>query len=208
MSPETTAVLLIGYQNDYFAPDGVLRSALEDGHGVDGVRERTSMLLDGLHDLPTMIVSTPIAFTSDYRELVDPVGILALVKSAGAFKRGTEGGATITDLAERGSRILEVPGKRGLNAFPNTALEHELRARGVTDVVIAGVVTSICVDSTARSAHDKGFTVHVLSDCTAGRTRFEQDFYCREVFPLYATVMTSVELLEELAGSKAALTPG
>ena len=74
MSPETTAVLLIGYQNDYFAPDGVLRSALEDGHGVDGVRERTSMLLDGLHDLPTMIVSTPIAFTSDYRELVDPVG--------------------------------------------------------------------------------------------------------------------------------------
>ena len=101
-----------------------------------------------------------------------------------------------------------MPGKRGLNAFSNTALEHELRARGVTDVVIAGVVTSICVDSTARSAHDKGFTVHVLSDCTAGRTRFEQDFYCREVFPLYATVMTSVELLEELAGSKAALTPG
>jgi hypothetical protein len=41
--------------------------------------------------------------------------------------------------------------------------------------------------------------VHVLSDCTAGRTQYEQDFYCSEVFPLYANVITSQALIESLA---------
>ena len=106
-----------------------------------------------------------------------------------------------------GDRIVEIPGKRGLNAFSNTDLEAELRDRGVTQVVIAGVVTSICIDSTARAAQECGFSVHVLSDCTAGRTRFEQDFYCREVFPLYASVTTSVELLARLSAPNYNLDP-
>jgi nicotinamidase-related amidase len=205
MSPETTAIILVGYQNDYFAPDGVLRGAIEDGRGPDSVRTSTNALLDGLGSLPVTVISTPILFTEDYGELVDPVGILEVVKNARAFRLGTEGGATISDLTDRGDRVVEIPGKRGLNAFSNTDLEHELTIRGIRDVVLAGVITSICIDSTARAAHDKGFAVHVLSDCTAGRTRFEQDFFCREVFPLYASVRTSVELLAELRASREAL---
>jgi nicotinamidase-related amidase len=97
-----------------------------------------------------------------------------------------------------GARILQVPGKRGLNAFSSTRLDEVLKDRGITEVILAGVVTSICIDSTGRAAHERGYGVTVLSDCTAGRTRFEQDFYCREVFPLYARVRTSDEVAAEL----------
>ena len=65
-------------------------------------------------------------------------------------------------------------------------------------MVLAGVVTAICIDSTARSAFELGYQVSVLSDCTAGRSNYEQEFYCDEVFPLYAQVMTHSDLLEQL----------
>jgi len=61
----------------------------------------------------------------------------------------------------------------------------------VSEIVLAGTVTSICIDSTARSAVDLGFDVTILSDCTSSRTPFEQTFYCEEVFPLYARVISS-----------------
>ena len=62
--------------------------------------------------------------------------------------------------------------------------------------MIAGVVTSICIDSTGRAAHERGYRVSILKDCTAGRTSFEQNFYCENIFPLYASVIESKELLQ------------
>ena len=91
-----------------------------------------------------------------------------------------------------------MPGKRGLNAFSNTDLDNLFQQHGITNVAIAGVVTSICVDSTGRSAFERGYKVSILSDCTSGRTTFEQDFYCENVFPLYAEVLNHKQLIERL----------
>jgi nicotinamidase-related amidase len=126
------------------------------------------------------------------------VGILKTIKEVGAFKAGTKGSETIPELQRFGDRIIEIPGKRGLNAFSNTDLDRLLRDRGITDVVLAGTVTSICIDSTGRSAHERGFKVYILSDCTSARTNFEQDFYCEQIFPLYADVINHWELLKRL----------
>ena len=87
-----------------------------------------------------------------------------------------------------------MPGKTGLNAFSNTDVERLLKQKGIERVVIAGVVTSACIDSSARSASEKGFDVVVLSDCTAGRNNFEQEFYCNDIFPRFAHVKSSKEL--------------
>jgi nicotinamidase-related amidase len=123
------------------------------------------------------------------------VGILKAIKEVEAFKKGTKGAETVPELLEFGDQILEVPGKRGLNAFSNTQLNDILLEKGVTDVVLAGAVTLICIDSTGRAAFENGYAVHVLSDCTAGRTSVEQSFYCETIFPLYAEVIDSTILL-------------
>ena len=95
-------------------------------------------------------------------------------------------------------RIVTVPGKRGLNAFSNTDLDDLLERKGVTHVVLAGAVTSICIDSTGRAAHERGYGVTILSDCTAGRTNYEQEFYCDNIFPLYAETLTTDDFLARL----------
>ncbi|QSJ16873.1 cysteine hydrolase [Nostoc sp. UHCC 0702] len=193
-----TALILIGYQNDYFSPNGILYRVIEESSKVTNVISNTVHLLEHLASTPTLIITTPIFFTPNYEELIEPIGILKTIKESNAFQIGTPGSQTIEALHYFQNRILEVPGKRGFNAFINTNLDGILKEHRITDVVIAGAVTSICIDSTGRSAHEKGYHVTILSDCTSARTVFEQDFYCKNIFPLYADVMPHTELLSRL----------
>jgi len=198
MKAQSTAVILIGYQNDYFAPDGILHAVIEESARATRVLANTVDLLERLRPTPVLVVSTPILFTPDYGEIPEPVGILKTIREVGAFQAGTSGAQTIPEIRRFGERILEVPGKRGLNAFSNTGLHPLLQERKITDVVLAGVVTSICIDSTGRSAFEQGYRVAVLKDCTSGRTVTEQAFYCEKIFPLYAEVVDHPELLRRL----------
>lgn len=198
MDPKRTALILIGYQNDYFSPQGVLYSVIEEPGRLARTLECTLTVMDGLAPTAALMVTTPIRFTPDYAELVDPVGILRAIRELGAFKAGASGADTLPELRRYGDRLLEVPGKRGLNAFSNTQLDEILQERGIHDVVLAGVVASICIDSTGRAALEKGYKVTVLSDCISGRTPFEEAFYREQIYPLYAQVLTSSELLTGL----------
>ena len=195
MSLEKTAFIFIGYQNDYFAQDGVLRAVIEDTDRNRHILENTLNLLESLKEQPVTLIQTPIVFTDDYSELNNPVGILKAVKEANAFRLGTPGGDILDSFKAYGERILTVHGKRGLNAFSNTTLEKTLESKGIKHVVLAGAVTSICIDSTGRAAHDRGYSVTILSDCTASRTPMEQEFYCENIFPLYAEVVDSKNIL-------------
>ncbi|MGB3790719.1 MAG: cysteine hydrolase family protein [Phormidesmis sp.] len=198
MNPRNTALLLIGFQNDYFSPEGILHGVIEASAKAVKTVENITYLVQELAKTPVSIIATPIFFTTDYTELVEPVGILKTIKEVGAFKEGTIGSRTIEELVPFQDDILEIPGKRGFNAFINTDLDEVLRQREITHLVIAGAVTSICIDSTGRSAHEKGYKVSVLSDCTSARTTFEQSFYLEDVFPLYAEILTADELLAAL----------
>lgn len=198
MTTDDTAIILIGYQNDYFATEGVLNAVVEETTRTGRVLENTTELLEKLRDTSTLIVSTPICFTENYSELIEPVGILKIIRDVGAFKEGTIGSEAIDQIKTFGDRVLSVPGKRGLNAFSNTSLHETLTERGIKNIVLAGAVTSICIDTTGRDAYERGYKVVVLSDCTSGRTITEQDFYCDQIFPIYGQVMDHQELLAQL----------
>lgn len=199
MNPKDTALLLIGFQNDYFSPDGILNSVIEASAKAVKTVENTTHLLEQLTQTPITIISTPIFFTQNYEELIEPVGILKTIKDVGAFQKDQPGSETIEALRPFRESILEVPGKRGFNAFINTNLAQVLQEKEIKNLVIAGSVTSICIDSTGRSAHEQGYKVSILSDCTSARTTFEQQFYIEDVFPLYAQTLTAKELLEQLS---------
>ncbi len=136
MDPATTALVLLGFQRDFFAADGLLHEVIDDVG--DEVLTRTLALLTGLAGSPVLLVSTPIVFTPSYEELVDPVGVLRLIQERRAFQSGEPGAETLPELAPFEHVIVELPGKRGLDAFTDTELDALLRSRGVNDVVLAG----------------------------------------------------------------------
>lgn len=198
MDANQTALVLVGYQNDYFAQDGILRGVVEEPGRVDEVLRSTLALIEALRGTPATIVSTPIVLTADYRAMADPVGILSTIKQSGAFQAGTPGAATIPELLALGDRIDYVEGKVGFNAFADTRLHDLLVSRGIRNVLVCGMVTSLCIDSTGRAAYERGYTVTIVSDCTSGRSHTEHDFYCRNIFPLYGRAADSHTLIGEL----------
>lgn len=201
IDPTSTALLLIGYQKDYFDPEGVLFSVVEESNRVSGTLSNTLSLIDAFKDTGMMMVNTPIVFSELYHELEKPIGILKMIRDFEAFKIGTPGAETIPEITNYGDRIMVVPGKRSFNAFHHTELESTLRERGVNRILIAGCVTSLCVNATALHAFEAGFEVTILSDCTSSRTPVEQDFFCENVFPLFAEVTTSEALLGDVGAA-------
>ncbi len=199
MNPNTTAVILVGYQNDYFAANGILRGVVEEPHRVDSVLANTLAFLRAMAPTPMTLIATPIVLEPDYRALANSVGILDTIKSSGAFKAGTTGAENIPELAAFGDRITYVKGKVGFNAFSNTELDRVLQDRGIKDVLVAGMVTSLCIDSTGRAAYERGYSVKILSDCTSARTPAEQDFFCQNIFPLYGGVLDHQQAIEQLS---------
>jgi len=198
MNTKNTAFILIGYQNDYFASDGILSSVIEESANTNKCLSNTLNVLDFAKNNKVLSISTPIIFTEGYDELVQPAGILKTIKDVQAFKKGEKGSKVIPEILNYGESILEIPGKRGLNAFSNTKLDSILKHNSIENVIMLGVVSSVCIDSTARSAFERGYNVTIISDCTAGRTIFEQDYYCENIFPIYANVINHKTILKKI----------
>jgi len=198
MHATETALVMIGYQNDYFAKDGILRGVVEEPGRVDEVLDNSLSLVKELLDKGATIVSTPIVLHADYRAMASPGGILHTMKEVGAFAAGTKGAENIAELEPFGDKITYVSGKVGFNAFANTELDSLLRSRNIKNVLICGMVTSLCIDSSGRAAYERGYDVTIVSDCTSGRSATEHEFYCQSVFPLYGAARASDELLAQM----------
>jgi nicotinamidase-related amidase len=81
--------------------------------------------------------------------------------------------------------------QHGLSAFHGTELEPVLRALGTQTVILCGVSTNIAIPGTSLEAVNRGFTVVIPEDCTAGAWPEAHEFQVRHTLPLLATVTTS-----------------
>jgi nicotinamidase-related amidase len=88
--------------------------------------------------------------------------------------------------------------KRTWGAFSHTDLEAHLKRLGVTQIVLAGVATSIGVESTARHAHELGFHVALAVDAMTDLSLEAHDNSVTRIFPRLGENATTHEILELL----------
>jgi nicotinamidase-related amidase len=89
--------------------------------------------------------------------------------------------------------------KRSWGAFATTDLEHQLKARGVTQVVMTGVATSVGVEATARQAYEQGLNVTLAIDAMIDPRPEAHEYSIRNVFPRLGETGTAQEIIDLLA---------
>jgi ureidoacrylate peracid hydrolase len=204
LNPNETALVLIEFQNDFTTEGGIFHGA------VKGVMDSSNMLYNTVETVKAAreaginIVYVPISFTADYHEVTPtPYGIMKGVVHNGAFKKDTWGMKFVDVLApEPGDIIIE--GKRSFCGFASTNLDFVLRSRGIKNVVLAGYLTNCCVESTMRTAYDKGYNVISLTDCCATLSQAEHDNAIKSDFPMFSQPMSHTEFIAVL-GNEASL---
>jgi nicotinamidase-related amidase len=207
MDPKKTAVVMIEFQNDFVKPGGAQHDAVRDVMESTGMLSNSLKLAKEARALGATIMLTPITFAQGYPETSrHPYGILKEIVDTKAFRKGTWGAEIIEELKPLPEDII-IEGKRGLDCFATTNLDFILRGREVQNVVLAGFLTNVCVESTMRSAYERGFNVITLTDCTATTSEEEQRVATTRDFKIFSHTMTHEAFLSGRQAERNSFTP-
>ena len=151
------------------------------------------------------VVTKSASLAAAFRERNLPV---ILVNVAGRALGRTDVGFPKMDLppdwTELTPELGAQPGDRRVTkhcfgAFANTGLDHMLRGQGVTQVFIAGISTSIGVESTARAAYDLGYNVVFVTDAMTDRDAETHRWCVEKIFPRLGETATTDLVKERLS---------
>ncbi|MBI4366934.1 MAG: cysteine hydrolase [Deltaproteobacteria bacterium] len=173
LKPAHTALLVIDMQNDFCASGGLIS---KDGRDVSAAQElgkRLPAFISTARDAGVMVVFIRCVYTTERNFYLSDVWLeMAARKREGGYTRIP----VCRDGAWEGDYYGEVrphPGdvvvtKHRYNAFHNTDLDLILRSNGIRTVALTGVVTNVCVETTAREAFVRDYYVVAVDDgCAA-----------------------------------------
>ena len=170
VGPMNRALLVVDMQNGFCHPEG---SFTRIGMGLEGADDAVRNAAIAVTQARRAAI--PVVFTRHlYRPGRADEG-QALKQNSPALagldglQAGTWDAEVVAELA-CGPQDLTVDKVR-FDAFQWTSLEPLLRGLGVAELIICGVVTNLCVESTVRSAFMRDFPVTLLADCCAAKTR-------------------------------------
>jgi len=103
----------------------------------------------------------------------------------------------VPELAPRPDELVVT--KHYYDGFNGTPLDHALRARGITHLVLAGTMTDICVLATVVGGMNREYRMTVVEDATATLSSEIQHAALDVIRRAYARVLTAKQIAEEMA---------
>ncbi|HUJ97751.1 MAG TPA: isochorismatase family cysteine hydrolase [Stellaceae bacterium] len=171
LDPRRAALLIIDMQRDFLEPGG-FGAAL--GNDVSLLRRAiipTGRVLAAARQAGMLVIHTREGHRPDLSDLPPAkkargklkTGIGDVGPMGRILVQGEPGHDIIPELAPiAGEPVVDKPGK---GAFHATDLDAILRNRGITQLIVCGVTTEVCVNTTVREANDRGYECLVLEDC-------------------------------------------
>ena len=168
VAPTHTALLIVDMQNDYCAPGGAGDRNGRDLSMAQAIVPNVRALIEGARSASIPVLFTKYTVGPGTAGLAGPEILRRGIIFAGVDStiKGTWGHDLIDGLPFNPEQDIVIE-KRRLNSFVGTDLDLILRARGVKTLVLAGVVTQGCVESTVRDAVGHDYYVAVAEDCCA-----------------------------------------
>jgi len=207
--PKTVALLIIDMQRDFVYPGGFGAALGNDTSLLLKAVEPTRKVLAAARQAGILVVHTREGHRPDLSDLFPSKkqrGRLATtIGDKGPMGRILVRGEYGCDIIDElkpidGEPVIDKPGK---GAFYATDLGEVLSARAIRQLIVCGVTTEVCVNTTVREANDRGFDCLVLEDCVASYFPEFQDYALRMIKAqggIFGWVANSAQALPAISG--------
>lgn len=166
------ALMIIDMQRDFLEPGGFGEALGNDVSRLQGIVPTVQRLQTIFRDRGWLVLQTVEGHRPDLTDCPpskrDRGNPTLKIGDPGPMGRililGEPGNQVIPELAPRPNEIvIEKPGK---GAFYNTNLEFLLKTHGISHLIVTGVTTEVCVQTTLREANDRGYDCLLVEDAT------------------------------------------
>ena len=166
-----TAFLIIDMQRDFLEPGGFGETLGNDVSRLAATVEPCRAVLDAARRRGLLVIHTREGHRPDLSDAppakVERGAPSRRIGAPGPMGRILIRGEPGHDIVQAlypvaGEPVIDKPGK---GAFYQTELELMLRNRGIESLLVCGVTTEVCVNTTVREANDRGYRCVVLADC-------------------------------------------
>ncbi len=201
LSQSKCALVVVDMQNDYCHVDGTYSRNGFVCFDMDNVLSSCIAAVEGCKSRKIPVIYVRMVWNSDAQGYPIDAGLIVdqsrpFLRTQG-LRRGTWGAEVMAGMPTP-DYVVE---KTRYSGFHNTSLEPLLRGLSVDTIMLAGVITNVCVEATARDAFHRDFRIVVLSDCVSGFNRKLHDASL-ETLQLFGRVTTAASIFDEKAGSK------
>jgi nicotinamidase-related amidase len=197
--PTSAALLLCDLQNDFIHPDGAYARGGQSSPEIAALPARIAPLAQALRAKGGLVIATHFTLVPGRggEPLISPhLKEMRPFLRKGDFAPGGWGQQTVDELQPLDASVEKV----AYSAFYQTRLEWLLRKLGVTELLVAGIVTNGGVASTVRDAHVRDMHATVLEDGCAAFSRQVHDAAIAGLKPV-ARITTIAEAMREIAAA-------
>jgi ureidoacrylate peracid hydrolase len=188
--PANTAVIVVDVQNDFCRAEGALGQA----------GQPTGAAMEMIPNLQALLAAaraagTHVVFIQTIHEAATDSEAWAwrLRGEVGGCCRKNTWGAEFTEVAPLPDEPVVI--KHRYSAFINTRLDSVLRTLKVENLIMTGVSTNVCVESTARHGFMLDYNIVFMSDCTAAYSAEEHEGALYNMRTHFGVVATSDEVV-------------
>lgn len=185
-------LLCLDFQNDIVHPDGKVAGKGYSAYNEEyGITAKVRQLQQSFREKQLSIIHVRVGFSTDYREQPKHSPLMGRAHEFGAFLMGGWGTEFFTEVAPLQTETVIT--KHRVSAFYATELELLLRTQGIKELYLCGVATDMVVESTARDAHDRDFSVFVIEDACIAAKR-EDHINSLAAMKKIATIIAAVDI--------------
>ena len=198
---DKTALIVVDMQNCFIYDNSLLAKLGLDNTHLKPTVEPVRRLVEVCHKEGVPVIFTRYILRPDYKDAGRIVDLFPDARDLQALVSGTRNVEIVDDLGAQPSDFIV--DKTRYSAFYNTNLEVILRGLGVDTVIVCGVTTEICVESTIRDAFFRDYRIVVPSDAVAAIDPVRHEGTLRTVAYGFGKVTVTDEVLKALAGAPA-----